>query len=81
MFLLFVSDDRHDMVTDPVAPMCSVTLSPLAIPQCSARSGLRQQRKGQADSTLDTLSALSLAQIPNTARTLLWLTSCRPLNS
>ena len=27
MFLLFVSDDPHDMVTVPVAPMCSVTLS------------------------------------------------------
>lgn len=39
------------MVTVPVAPVCSVTLSPPAILQCSARSRPPQRRKGQADNT------------------------------
>ena len=78
MFHKLDDGDPHDMVTVPDTPMCSVTLPTLIIPQCTARSRLRQRRKGQADSTPDPLSALSLAQIPDTARTLL---TSWPLNS
>ena len=61
------------MVTVPVAPVCSVTLSPPAVLQCSARSRRSGGKVRLTTLQSPELGARSLAQIPDTARTLLHL--------